>query len=159
MSFTYGAPDPVQCVLFVIQTMFQFVTGLMKQGFLEESDRQRHLAVSPKERPDKRNTALWDTSSLDRNSRLLLPVRHSNVFMYIVYLLSPFLHLSCLPQSLFAILSQWTKINLQWLSTTHFISELKFCCSPLPWGEGPGNMIQMADKIYRLWLNLPCNCD
>ncbi|XP_074516518.1 x globin [Sebastes fasciatus] len=40
------------------KTMFQFVTGLMKQGFLEESDRQRHLAVSPKERPDKRNTAL-----------------------------------------------------------------------------------------------------
>ncbi|XP_054469867.1 x globin [Anoplopoma fimbria] len=40
------------------KTMFQFVTGLMKQGYQEESNRQRHLALSPKERPDKRNTAL-----------------------------------------------------------------------------------------------------
>ncbi|XP_028251149.1 x globin [Parambassis ranga] len=40
------------------KTMFQFVTSLMKQGYQEESDRQRHLAVSPKERPDKRSTAL-----------------------------------------------------------------------------------------------------
>ncbi|XP_023146638.1 x globin isoform X1 [Amphiprion ocellaris] len=40
------------------KTMFQYVTSLMKQGYQEESTRQRHLAVSPKERPDKRNTAL-----------------------------------------------------------------------------------------------------
>ncbi|TKS86538.1 Neuroglobin-1 [Collichthys lucidus] len=40
------------------KTMFQYVTGLMKQGYQEESNRQRHLAVSPKERPDKRSTAL-----------------------------------------------------------------------------------------------------
>ncbi|XP_051242523.1 x globin [Dicentrarchus labrax] len=40
------------------KTMFQYVTSLMKQGYQEESSRQRHLALSPKERPDKRNTAL-----------------------------------------------------------------------------------------------------
>nr|XP_046269565.1 x globin [Scatophagus argus] len=40
------------------KTMFLYVTGLMKQGYLEESTRQRHLAVSPKDRPDKRSTAL-----------------------------------------------------------------------------------------------------
>ncbi|XP_031134980.1 x globin [Sander lucioperca] len=40
------------------KTMFQFVTSLMKQGHEEESNRQRHLALSPKERPDKKNTAL-----------------------------------------------------------------------------------------------------
>ncbi|XP_029316041.1 x globin [Cottoperca gobio] len=39
------------------KTLFQFVTGLMKRGYEEESNR-RHLATSPKERPDKRNTAL-----------------------------------------------------------------------------------------------------
>lgn len=56
----------VCCV--VIQTMFQYVTSLMKQGYHEESNRQRHLALSPKERPDKRNTALWDASSVNHNS-------------------------------------------------------------------------------------------
>lgn len=45
-------------VLFVTQTMFQFVTNLMKLGHEEESTRQRHLALSPKDRPEKRNTAL-----------------------------------------------------------------------------------------------------
>ncbi|XP_042244285.1 x globin [Thunnus albacares] len=40
------------------KTMFQYVTNLMKQGYQEESNRQRQLAVSPKERPDKKNTAL-----------------------------------------------------------------------------------------------------
>ncbi|XP_029973522.1 x globin [Salarias fasciatus] len=40
------------------KTLFQFVTGLMRQGYLEESARQRHLALSPKERPEKKNTAL-----------------------------------------------------------------------------------------------------
>ncbi|XP_041810430.1 x globin [Chelmon rostratus] len=40
------------------KTMFQYLTSLMKQGYQEESDRQRHLSLSPKERPDKRNTAL-----------------------------------------------------------------------------------------------------
>ncbi|XP_053191745.1 x globin [Scomber japonicus] len=40
------------------KTMFQYVTGLMKQGYQEESNRQQHLAASPKEKPDKRNTAL-----------------------------------------------------------------------------------------------------
>ncbi|XP_073339540.1 x globin [Pagrus major] len=40
------------------KTLFQYVTTLMKQGYLEESNRQRQLALSPKERPDKRNTAL-----------------------------------------------------------------------------------------------------
>ncbi|XP_070835212.1 x globin [Chaetodon trifascialis] len=38
------------------KTMFQYLTGLMKQGYQEESNRQHHLAH--KERPDKRNTAL-----------------------------------------------------------------------------------------------------
>ncbi|XP_078796782.1 x globin isoform X2 [Oryzias latipes] len=40
------------------QTLFQFVTALMKQGYQEESARQRQLATSPKDRLDKRNTAL-----------------------------------------------------------------------------------------------------
>uniref|UniRef100_A0A3B3CFZ6 X globin n=1 Tax=Oryzias melastigma TaxID=30732 RepID=A0A3B3CFZ6_ORYME len=40
------------------KTMFQFVTALMKQGYQEESARQRQLATSPKDRLDKRNTAL-----------------------------------------------------------------------------------------------------
>ncbi|XP_039898896.1 x globin [Simochromis diagramma] len=40
------------------KTMFQFVTSLMNQGYQEESARQHQLALSPKERPDKRNTAL-----------------------------------------------------------------------------------------------------
>ncbi|XP_078133291.1 x globin [Sander vitreus] len=40
------------------KTMFQFVASLMKQGHEKESNRQRHLAPSPKERPDKKNTAL-----------------------------------------------------------------------------------------------------
>ncbi|XP_047466494.1 x globin [Mugil cephalus] len=40
------------------KAMFLYVTSLMKQGYQEESTRQRHLAASPKERPDKRNTAL-----------------------------------------------------------------------------------------------------
>ncbi|XP_034714776.1 x globin [Etheostoma cragini] len=40
------------------KTMFQFVTSLMKHGYEEESNRQRHLALSPKDRPDKKNTAL-----------------------------------------------------------------------------------------------------
>lgn len=41
--------------------MFQYVTSLMKQGYHEESSRQHQLAVSPKERPDKRSTALWES--------------------------------------------------------------------------------------------------
>ncbi|XP_071755982.1 x globin [Centroberyx gerrardi] len=40
------------------KTLFLYVTGLMKQGYQEESNRHRHLAASPKERPDKKNTAL-----------------------------------------------------------------------------------------------------
>uniref|UniRef100_A0A3B5BAA8 Neuroglobin-like n=1 Tax=Stegastes partitus TaxID=144197 RepID=A0A3B5BAA8_9TELE len=40
------------------KTMFQYVTSLMNQGYQEESARQRHLAASSKERPDKKNTAL-----------------------------------------------------------------------------------------------------
>ncbi len=37
--------------------------------------------------------------------RLFLPVQHRDVFMYIVYLASLFVHCLCLPQSLFATLS------------------------------------------------------
>ncbi|KAI3367840.1 hypothetical protein L3Q82_026662 [Scortum barcoo] len=40
------------------KTMFQYVTSLMRQGYQEESNRQRQLALSPKDRPEKRNTAL-----------------------------------------------------------------------------------------------------
>ncbi|XP_040915973.1 x globin [Toxotes jaculatrix] len=40
------------------KTMFQYVTSLMKQGYQEECIRQRHLTLSPKDRPEKRNTAL-----------------------------------------------------------------------------------------------------
>ncbi|XP_061553162.1 x globin isoform X2 [Phycodurus eques] len=39
------------------KTLFQYVTCLMKQGY-KEADRQNHPAVSPKERADKKNTAL-----------------------------------------------------------------------------------------------------
>ncbi|KAM4723723.1 x globin [Anableps anableps] len=38
--------------------MFQYVTSLMKQGYQDESARQRNLAASPKDRLDKKNTAL-----------------------------------------------------------------------------------------------------
>ncbi|KAK5618037.1 hypothetical protein CRENBAI_023197 [Crenichthys baileyi] len=38
--------------------MFQYLTSLMKQGYQEESARQRNLAASPKDRLDKKNTAL-----------------------------------------------------------------------------------------------------
>ncbi|XP_028994065.1 x globin isoform X2 [Betta splendens] len=40
------------------KTLFQYVTTLMKQGYEEESARQQQLALSPKERPERRNTAL-----------------------------------------------------------------------------------------------------
>ncbi|KAJ0008882.1 hypothetical protein NQD34_016297 [Periophthalmus magnuspinnatus] len=40
------------------KTMFQHVTGLMTQGYQEESTRQHHLSLSPKERPEKKSTAL-----------------------------------------------------------------------------------------------------
>uniref|UniRef100_A0A8C6UII9 X globin n=1 Tax=Neogobius melanostomus TaxID=47308 RepID=A0A8C6UII9_9GOBI len=40
------------------KTMFRYVTGLMKQGYQEESDRRRQAAASPKDRPEKRSTAL-----------------------------------------------------------------------------------------------------
>ncbi|XP_034530311.1 x globin [Notolabrus celidotus] len=40
------------------KTMFQYVTSLMKQGYQEESRRQHLLTLSPKERPEKSNTAL-----------------------------------------------------------------------------------------------------
>ncbi|XP_029349447.1 x globin [Echeneis naucrates] len=40
------------------KTMFHYVTSLMKRGYKEESARQHHLTVSPKDRPEKRNTAL-----------------------------------------------------------------------------------------------------
>lgn len=40
--------------------MFQYITNLMRQGYHEESCRQRHLTLSPKDRPEKSNTALWD---------------------------------------------------------------------------------------------------
>lgn len=138
----------VCCV--AIQTMFQYVTGLMKQGYQEESNRQRHLAVSPKERPDKRSTALWDASS---QPQTVTSSAMTHMFMYIVYLLSPFLHRSCLPQSLFATLKK--QKNMQWLLTKHFISELKFCCRTQEHDE----TIQMVDKIYWLYIILPCNCD
>ncbi|GAA6213740.1 neuroglobin-like [Lates japonicus] len=40
------------------KTMFQYVTSLMRKGYHEESTRQRHLTLTPKDRPEKRNTAL-----------------------------------------------------------------------------------------------------
>ncbi|XP_034050698.1 x globin [Thalassophryne amazonica] len=40
------------------KTMFQYVSILMRQGYQEEHDQQRHLAASPKDTPDKKNTAL-----------------------------------------------------------------------------------------------------
>lgn len=40
--------------------------------------------------------------------RLFLLVQHRNVSLYILYLLSPFVYRSCLPQSMFATLSQRT---------------------------------------------------
>lgn len=49
---------PVQCII-VIQTLFLYLTRLMKRGYQEECTRQHHPTLSPKQRPDKRNTALW----------------------------------------------------------------------------------------------------
>ncbi|XP_008397676.1 x globin [Poecilia reticulata] len=40
------------------KTMFQYVASLMRQGYQDESDRQRNLTASPKDRLDKKNTAL-----------------------------------------------------------------------------------------------------
>uniref|UniRef100_A0A087XVE5 X globin n=1 Tax=Poecilia formosa TaxID=48698 RepID=A0A087XVE5_POEFO len=40
------------------KTMFQYVSSLMRQGYQDESARQRNLAASPKDRLDKKNTAL-----------------------------------------------------------------------------------------------------
>ncbi|KAL6478043.1 hypothetical protein MHYP_G00138780 [Metynnis hypsauchen] len=41
------------------KTLFQYITRLMRQGYLEEEGTKRtHMLVSTKERPDKRNTAL-----------------------------------------------------------------------------------------------------
>ncbi|XP_062252526.1 x globin [Platichthys flesus] len=40
------------------KTMFQYVTSLMKQGYQEESSRQRQLTLSPRDRPERSNTAL-----------------------------------------------------------------------------------------------------
>lgn len=76
--------------------------------------------------------------------RLFLLVQHRNVSLYILYLLSPFVYRSCLPQSMFATLSQRTnkKPTMQWHWTKHFISELKFCCRTQEQAE----TIQMVDK-------------
>ncbi|XP_067310985.1 x globin [Pseudorasbora parva] len=41
------------------KTLFQYVTGLMKDGYLEEERTKRNLALmAPKERPDKKNTMI-----------------------------------------------------------------------------------------------------
>ncbi|KAL7861823.1 hypothetical protein SRHO_G00132640 [Serrasalmus rhombeus] len=41
------------------KTLFQYITRLMRQGYLEEEGTKRtHALVPTKERPDKRNTAL-----------------------------------------------------------------------------------------------------
>ncbi|XP_034432773.1 x globin [Hippoglossus hippoglossus] len=40
------------------KTLFQYVTSLMKQGYQEESSRQRQLTLSPRDRPERSNTAL-----------------------------------------------------------------------------------------------------
>lgn len=41
------------------QSLFQYVTGIMKRGYQEEEQSRRyHVVVSAKERPDKKNTAL-----------------------------------------------------------------------------------------------------
>ena len=60
------------------QTMFLYVTGLMKQGYQEEERmRLQQDSTSPKERPDKKNTALWSqppshtVKGLFRSSTLL----------------------------------------------------------------------------------------
>lgn len=81
------------CVVLYLnnQTMFQYVTSLMKQGYQEESARQRHLSLSPKDRPEK-NTALWDAST----AQTVCTRAAQKMCVYIVYLLSRFLHGSCL---------------------------------------------------------------
>nr|CAG25725.1 globin X [Tetraodon nigroviridis] len=40
------------------KTLFQYVTGLMRKGHQEEGSRQRHLALPPKDGPEKRTSAL-----------------------------------------------------------------------------------------------------
>nr|XP_020470150.1 neuroglobin-like isoform X2 [Monopterus albus] len=41
-----------------LEEAWKYVTSLMNQGYQEESARQHHLALSPKDRPEKNNTAL-----------------------------------------------------------------------------------------------------
>lgn len=51
-------------VLSFNQSLFQYVTGIMKRGYQEEErSRRHHIVVSAKERPDKKNTALWSRSA------------------------------------------------------------------------------------------------
>ncbi|XP_010877253.1 x globin [Esox lucius] len=40
------------------KTLFLYLTTFMNHGYQEEENCQNHTAVSPKDRPDKRNTAL-----------------------------------------------------------------------------------------------------
>lgn len=132
--------------------MFQYVTCLMKQGYQEESNRQRQLAVSPKERPDKRNTALWDASWSAPNSDCFY-LFNTEMCLYILYLRAPFLcHTLCL---LLHHKGQKHPPNVQWLLREHFISELKSCRRT--WGAGReetngGQNMKVAE-------NLPCNRD
>lgn len=83
------------------QTLFQYVTSLMKQGYHEESERQRHLAASPRERPDKRSTALWVAvrpsvrPPRQQQPRTVSLFPRRNVTLYILYLLSPFVSRCC----------------------------------------------------------------
>ena len=123
-------PDPVACV-FVIQTLFQYVTSLMKQGYQEESSRQRQLTLSPRDRPEKSNTALWASSS---SASLSNSAQHSDVSLYILYLLSRFLRRSCLPQSLFAIRSKNNNHTWSFNNALYFWTQLLLRSSSM----GPG---------------------
>lgn len=92
---------------------------------------------SPRRTGRRRGTRRYETlPPSNHNSRLFLPVQHRNVSLYIVYLLSRFLrvyHRHC-----FTILSRMDNNHTRWLLTKHFISQLKFCCSPFPWDLDSG---------------------
>lgn len=89
--------------------MFLYLTNLMKQGYQEESNRQRHLVASPKDRPDKKNTALWGAGLCHHADCYYSTATQRGYVLYIMYLLFHFLHCSSFP--VIICYSIWMNIN------------------------------------------------
>lgn len=150
-----GTLTQITACCVVTQTMFQYVTCLMKQGYQEESNRQRQLAVSPKERPDKRNTALWDTTSIDpppNSDCFYLFNTEMCVCIYCIYYLLLYitLYVCCFitrDKNISRMCSDFRE---------HFISELK--SSRGTWGAGREETNGWQNEM-KAAVNLPCNRD